>query len=111
MALTGSFQLIAVTNFDEPRPKVLADAGINEPPHSWTVIPPKFTLSRHVEVLLAINSTILVVDATEARDEVRVMLQLQGFMTFVTQTWRGGGKAHGRVYVSHMMYTFGLAWE
>ncbi|KAG0040394.1 hypothetical protein BGZ82_003119 [Podila clonocystis] len=69
VALTGSFQLIAVTNFDEPRPLFLADAGINEPPHSWTVIPPKFTLSRHVEVLLAINSTILVVDATEARDE------------------------------------------
>ncbi|KAF9355900.1 hypothetical protein BGX26_005975, partial [Mortierella sp. AD094] len=69
VALTGSFQLIAVTNFDEPRPLFLADTGINEPPHSWTVIPPKFTLSRHVEVLLAVNSTILVVDATEARDE------------------------------------------
>ncbi|KAF9570847.1 hypothetical protein EC968_001335 [Mortierella alpina] len=70
VALTGSFQLIAVTNFDEPRPKTLADPGINEPPHSWTVIPPKFTLSRHVEVLLAVNSTIIVVDATEARDEL-----------------------------------------
>ncbi|KAF9961902.1 hypothetical protein BGZ72_001009 [Mortierella alpina] len=70
VALTGSFQLIAVTNFDEPRPLFLADPGINEPPHSWTVIPPKFTLSRHVEVLLAVNSTIIVVDATEARDEL-----------------------------------------
>lgn len=70
VALTGSFQLIAVTNFEEPRPLFLADPGINEPPQSWTVIPPKFTLSRHVEVLLAINSTVLVVDATEARDEV-----------------------------------------
>ncbi|KAF9430792.1 hypothetical protein BGZ94_003842 [Podila epigama] len=69
VALTGSFKLIAVTNFDEPRPLFLADAGINEPPHSWTVIPPKFTLSRHVEVLLAINATIVVVDATEARVE------------------------------------------
>ncbi|KAI1311299.1 hypothetical protein EDD11_003512 [Mortierella claussenii] len=69
VALTGSFRLISVTNFDEPRFTVLADPGINEPPHSWTVIPPKFTLSRHVEVLLAVNSTILVVDATEARDE------------------------------------------
>ncbi|KAF9114225.1 hypothetical protein BGX27_011427 [Mortierella sp. AM989] len=69
VALTGSFQLIAVTNFEEPRPLFLADTGINEPPHSWTVIPPKFTLSRHVEVLLATNTTIFVVDATEARDE------------------------------------------
>lgn len=83
MALTGSFQLIAVTNFDEPGPKMLADAGINEPPHSWTVIPPKFTLSRHVEVLLAINSTILVVDATEARDEVRIMSQATKFCAFL----------------------------
>lgn len=70
VALTGNFQLIAVTNFEEPRPLFLADPGINEPPQSWTVIPPKFTLSRHVEVLLAVNSTVLVVDATEARDEV-----------------------------------------
>ncbi|KAG0200791.1 hypothetical protein BGX28_006226 [Mortierella sp. GBA30] len=70
VALTGSFRLIAITNFDEPQPTTLADPGINEPPHSWTVIPPKFTLSRHVEVLLAVNSTIVVVDATEARDEL-----------------------------------------
>ncbi|KAG0320863.1 hypothetical protein BGZ99_004280 [Dissophora globulifera] len=69
VALTGNFQLIAVTNFDEPLPLFLADTGINEPPHSWTVIPPKYTLSRHVEVLMAVRSTILVVDATEAREE------------------------------------------
>ncbi|KAG0268380.1 hypothetical protein DFQ27_006874 [Actinomortierella ambigua] len=69
VALTGSFQLVAVTNFDEPRPLFLADTGINEPPYSWTVIPPKFTLSGHVDVLLACNETILVVDAAEVRDE------------------------------------------
>jgi len=68
--MTGSFQLIAITNFDAPLPLFLADPGLNGPPHSWTVIPPKFTLSRHVEVLIAHDSTILVVDATEARDEV-----------------------------------------
>ncbi|KAG0225975.1 hypothetical protein BGW42_003963 [Actinomortierella wolfii] len=69
VAMTGSFQLLTVTNFDEPHPLLLADTGINEPPHSWTVIPPKFTLSKHVEVLLAYNNTILFVDATEVRDE------------------------------------------
>ncbi|KAI8351246.1 Vps16, N-terminal region-domain-containing protein [Mortierella sp. GBAus27b] len=70
VALTGSFQLISVTNFDEPKPTLLADPEIHEPPHSWTIIPPKHTLSRHVEVLLAVNSTIYVVDGTvEVRDE------------------------------------------
>jgi hypothetical protein len=60
-----------VTNFDEPTPILLADPEIHEPPHSWAIIPPKYTLSRHVEVLLAVNSTILVVDGTvEVRDEV-----------------------------------------
>ena len=38
--------------------------------HSWTVIPPAFTLSRSVEVLLAIGQTIYVVDSTEAEDRV-----------------------------------------
>ncbi|KAF9437396.1 hypothetical protein BGZ76_000869 [Entomortierella beljakovae] len=70
VALTGSFELIAVTNFEEPQPLFLAKPGINEPPHSWTVIPPKFTLSRHVEVLLAVRNTVLVVDKEEVRDEL-----------------------------------------
>ncbi|KAK3809948.1 MAG: Vps16, N-terminal region-domain-containing protein [Benniella sp.] len=70
VALTGNFQLVSVTNFDEPTPILLADPEIHEPPHSWAIIPPKYTLSRHVEVLLAVNSTILVVDGTvEVRDE------------------------------------------
>ena len=38
--------------------------------HSWTVIPPAYTLSRSVEVLLAIGQTIYVVDSGEAEDRV-----------------------------------------
>ncbi|KAI9760862.1 MAG: Kinesin [Chaenotheca gracillima] len=38
--------------------------------HSWTLIPPAYTLSRSVEVLLAIDQTIYVVDATECEDRV-----------------------------------------
>ncbi|ORX75377.1 hypothetical protein K493DRAFT_247355 [Basidiobolus meristosporus CBS 931.73] len=67
--MTGDFQLIVVSNFDEPRPRTLADPGLNEPPHSWAIIPPSYTLSRHVEVLLATGTTILVVDATDAQDQ------------------------------------------
>lgn len=68
--MTGNFQFISVTNFDEPRPKQLADPGITEPPHCWTVILPQFTLSRHVEVLIASAATIIVVDAQDATDQV-----------------------------------------
>lgn len=69
IALLSNNQLVAVSNYNEPRPKLLAI-----PPsdiiHSWAVIPPAHTLSRSVEVLLAIGQTIYVVDASEAEDRV-----------------------------------------
>lgn len=34
-------------------------------------MPPEHTLSRHVEVILAINSTVLVVDASTVQDQVK----------------------------------------
>lgn len=43
--------------------------GIHEPPSSWTIIPPDFTISRHVEVLLSVDSTIYVVDNLENVDQ------------------------------------------
>ncbi|KAE8450898.1 hypothetical protein EG329_005338 [Mollisiaceae sp. DMI_Dod_QoI] len=69
VALLSNNHLILVTRYDEPRPKLLA-----EPPegdvHSWTLIPPAFTLSRSVEVLLSIGQTIHVVDASESEDRM-----------------------------------------
>lgn len=59
--------MIAVSSYDEPRPKLLASVPEGEV-HSWTIISPAHTLSRSVEALLAIDSTIFVVDATEAED-------------------------------------------
>lgn len=38
--------------------------------HSWALIPPAYTLSRSVEVLLAIDQTIHVVDAQESEDRL-----------------------------------------
>ncbi|RIB09211.1 Vps16, C-terminal region-domain-containing protein, partial [Gigaspora rosea] len=67
--LTGNFKLIALTNFEEPRPRLMADPGLDDPPHSWTLIPPQYTLSRHVEVLLATGSTILTVDVIETQNQ------------------------------------------
>ncbi|CDH59927.1 vacuolar protein sorting vps16 [Lichtheimia corymbifera JMRC:FSU:9682] len=69
VAMTNKYKLIAVTDFYEPRPKLMADTGLDDKPHSWTVIPPQYTLSRHVEVLIATGSTIIVVDNKESVDQ------------------------------------------
>ena len=69
VAILSNNHIIAVSHYNEPRPKLLAI-----PPgdfvHSWTVIPPAYTLSRSVEVLLAVGQTIFVIDSTEAEDRV-----------------------------------------
>lgn len=69
VAIISNNQLISVSRYDEPRPQLLAI-----PPegrvHSWTLIPPAYTLSRSVEVLLAIGQSIYVVDASESEDRM-----------------------------------------
>ena len=59
-----------MSSYREPRPKLLARPPESDNVHSWAIIPPAYTLSRSVEVLLAIGQTIFVVDATEAEDRV-----------------------------------------
>jgi vacuolar protein sorting-associated protein 16 len=44
-------------------------AGLTGPPHSWSVIPPDFTISRHVEVILSVDATLYVVDNLESVDQ------------------------------------------
>lgn len=60
---------MAVTYHGDPRPRLLAVPPGDEV-HSWAVIPPAYTLSRSVEVLLAVGQTIYVVDSSEAEDRV-----------------------------------------
>ncbi|TKA29238.1 hypothetical protein B0A50_03748 [Salinomyces thailandicus] len=67
VALLGNNSLVAVTRYDEPRPQLLAPAPSGNVT-SWTVIPPEHTSSRSVEVLLAINKTVYVVDAADCED-------------------------------------------
>ena len=67
VALLANNALVSVSSYDEPRPKLLARPPEGEV-HSWSLIPPTYTLSRTVEVLLAIDRTIYVVDATESED-------------------------------------------
>lgn len=67
VALLANNHLVSVTSYTEPRPKLLALPPA-EPIHSWSIVPPAYSLSRSVEVILAIGSTLYVVDATEAED-------------------------------------------
>jgi vacuolar protein sorting-associated protein 16 len=69
VALISNNNLISVTQYDEPRPKLLAAPPEGEV-HSWALIPPAYTLSRSVEVLLGIEQTIYVVDAVESEDRL-----------------------------------------
>lgn len=69
MALLSNNQLIVVSKYDEPRPHPLAPSPEGEV-SSWALIPPAYTLSRSVEVLLAVDKTLFLVDSTEAEDKI-----------------------------------------
>lgn len=69
VALAGSLMLLEVKGWEGGKPLVLSNPGLTEPPHSWTIIPPDFTISRHVEVLLSVDSTLYVVDNLESIDQ------------------------------------------
>lgn len=68
VALLSNNTLISVSSYEEPRPKTMASPPGGEV-HSWTIIPPSFTLSRSVEALLSIGQTIYLVDATDLEDK------------------------------------------
>ncbi|KAL6364927.1 hypothetical protein LRP88_00900 [Fusarium phalaenopsidis] len=67
VALLGNNSLITVSSYSEPRPKALAQTPEGEI-HSWSLISPNHTLSRSVEVLLSVEKTVYVVDATDCED-------------------------------------------
>ena len=43
----------------------------------WIVIPPRFTLSRHVEVLMAVKDTIYSIYTTKVQDSVNYIPLIQ----------------------------------
>lgn len=97
VALLSNNSLISVSSYDEPRPKLLASPPEGQV-HSWTIIPPSFTLSRSVEALLSIRETIYLVDATDLEDRfldigpfTHISISPNGrFAALYTQT----GRAH-----------------
>eukprot|EP00126_Sphaerothecum_destruens_P002678 Sdes_comp16105_c0_seq2m5325 len=71
VVLTGDFRFHSIMNLSEPRVRTLpAIVGIDSPPISWTLIEPKYTLGRHVEVLVAWGKTAYVIDPNEAQDQL-----------------------------------------
>ncbi|POR34708.1 Putative vacuolar protein sorting-associated protein 16 [Tolypocladium paradoxum] len=69
VALLGNNSLVTVSSYAEPRPKLLATAPEGEI-HAWAVVSPDHTLSRSVEVLLSVGSTVYVLDATDCEDRL-----------------------------------------
>ncbi|KAF4120359.1 vacuolar protein sorting-associated protein 16 [Geosmithia morbida] len=75
VALLENNTLISVTSYTEPRPKQLAslprqlaDDDGDDHIHSWGVMSPNHTLSRSVEVLLSVGSTVYIVDSNDCED-------------------------------------------
>jgi len=95
VALTGQLSLIEIKGWEGSRPITLASPGtytcilnpgrdsrlillplfigLSHPPSSWDVLPPDHTISRHVEVLISSEATILSVDNSECIDQVRYL--------------------------------------
>ncbi|TFK72107.1 vacuolar assembling/sorting protein VPS16 [Pluteus cervinus] len=69
VAMLSNLSLLEVKGWEGGQPLTLASPGISEPPHAWAVIPPDLNISRHVEVLLSAESTILTVDNLETIDQ------------------------------------------
>ncbi|KDQ19047.1 hypothetical protein BOTBODRAFT_28535 [Botryobasidium botryosum FD-172 SS1] len=69
VAMTGNLGLLEIKGWEGGKPLTLANSTLNAPPHCWSIIPPDQTISRHVEVLLAHESTILSVDNLECIDQ------------------------------------------
>ncbi|KAF6745417.1 vacuolar assembling/sorting protein VPS16 [Ephemerocybe angulata] len=69
VALTSSLTLLEVKGWEGARPLTLANPGLSEPPHAWSIIPPDLNISRHVEVLLSTETTIFTVDNLENVDQ------------------------------------------
>ena len=71
VVLTGHYKFVWVNDFAEVRPRMFPeDPGLTAEPDAWLVIPPQLSLSKHVEVILASNDTVFVLDSTACVDQV-----------------------------------------
>ena len=104
VALTGQLSLIEIKGWEGSRPMTLASPGtytcildhgrdsrlilpplfigLSHPPSSWDVLPPDHSISRHVEVLISSEATIISVDNSECIDQVRSPVRSQTCIPF-----------------------------
>ncbi|KAL1411169.1 Vacuolar protein sorting-associated protein 16 [Vanrija albida] len=69
VVLTGGLQFVETRGWKGGRVSQLVDSGLSEAPHSWAVIPPEYSASGHVEVLVSTGSTVVTLDALERVDQ------------------------------------------
>ncbi|RKF53189.1 putative vacuolar protein sorting-associated protein 16-like protein [Golovinomyces cichoracearum] len=69
VALLSNNNLISVSQYKVPRPKLLT-TPFDDEIYSWALIPPTYPLSRSVEVLINVGQTIYTVDASECEDRM-----------------------------------------
>jgi hypothetical protein len=69
VVLTEKNQLFSIPDLENPQAIKLADPHLEEPPHCFAVIEPQYTLSGSLEVLIAVGSTVLMVDADSVQDQ------------------------------------------
>lgn len=110
VAILQSSQLVT-TGYNPPQPRLLASPGAHENILSWTVIPPQSS-TRHVEVLLAARTTILVADQLEVQDQ---LLQ-QGPFTHMALSPNGrflalytSSNGSGRIWVVYSDFQKGIS--
>ncbi|KAJ2160625.1 Vacuolar protein [Coemansia sp. RSA 552] len=71
VALTNARTLVYVGDTLEPKPRTLAGgAALGANVYGWAAVAPHVTLSRHVEVVAGVGTTIVAVDAAGAEDQL-----------------------------------------
>eukprot|EP00127_Corallochytrium_limacisporum_P000610 Clim_evm9s22 gene=Clim_evmTU9s22 len=72
VVLTRDWRFFAVLNLENPRPKQVSEGipGMDTQPMAWTIIEPIFTHSRQLEIVVAYDSTIYVIDFVNCQDQM-----------------------------------------
>ena len=70
VVITEKNQLFSIPDLATQTVVKLADPHLEDPPHCLAVIEPQYTLSGNLEVLLAVGSSVLMVDADSVQDQM-----------------------------------------
>jgi hypothetical protein len=72
IALTSDSKFVYIEDYSQPLAQTLHfhPTEGDDTIHSWCLIPPELSLSRHVEVLLATKNTVIALDSQSANDQL-----------------------------------------